>query len=230
VTHVFNAGFLITIGDKRILIDALYEGYPEGILKPMIHHQPPFDGIDLILATHEHDDHFSPELVGRYMRDSPQTLFVSTKSAVDQLITLDGNLQERSTAVELREAERAQIEIDGLELEVIYISHGMSGLLNLGFIITVDGYKLFHTGDLSPEHTTVQYLQDYGMPEMQIDVAFVPGFLITTEEYHAHVLEGIQPRYVIPMHYALDNPPLGIEEVFPNALVFRDSMESWILP
>ena len=230
VTHVFNAGFLITIGDKRILIDALYEGYPEGILKPMIHHQPPFDGIDLILATHEHHDHFSPELVGRYMRDNPQTLFVSTKSAVDQLITLDGNLQERSTAVELREAERAQIEIDGLELEVIYISHGMSGLLNLGFIITVDGYKLFHTGDLSPEHTTVQYLQDYGLPEMQIDVAFVPGFLITTEEYHTHVLEGIQPRYVIPMHYALDNPPLGIEEVFPNAFVFRDSMESRILP
>ena len=230
VTHVFNAGFLITIGDKRILIDALYEGYPEGILKPMIHHQPPFDGIDLILATHEHPDHFSPELVGSYMRDSPQTLFVSTRSAVDQLITLDGNLQDRTTAVELREAGRAQIEIDGLELEVIYISHGVSGLLKLGFIITVDGYRLFHTGDLSPEHTTVQYLQDYGLPGMQIDVAFVPSFLITTEEYHAHVLEGIQPRYVIPMHYALDNPPPGIEEVFPNEFAFHDSMESWVLP
>ena len=54
--------------------------------------------------------------------------------------------------------------------------------------------------------------------------------MITTEEYHTHVLEGIQPRYVIPMHYALDNPPLGIEEVFPNAFVLRDSMESRILP
>ena len=95
VTHVFNTGYLITVGDKRILIDALYLGHPEGILKPVVYAQPPFDGVDLILATHEHHDHFSPELVGRYMKENPQTLFVSTGSAVDQLIALDGDLRDR---------------------------------------------------------------------------------------------------------------------------------------
>ncbi len=230
VTHVFNAGFLITVGDRRILIDALYAGYPEGILKPLVYNQPPFDGVDLVLATHEHHDHFSAELVGRYMKENPQTLFVSTRSAVDQLIALDGKLRQRATAVELGPGERAHFDITGIGLEALYISHGTPGIHNLGFIITVDGIKLFHTGDISPDHVTISYLQDYGLPGMQIDVAFVPDFWLTTEEYHAHPLEGIQPRYIIPMHFPLEDPPQGIEDDFPNAFVFHDMMESWVLP
>ena len=230
VTHVFNTGYLITIGDKRILIDALYLGHPEGILKPVVYAQPPFDGVDLILATHEHRDHFSAELVARYMRESPNTQFVSTGSSVDQLLAEDSDLRDRTIAIELGKGEREQIKVEGIDLEALYLSHGVAGLLNLGFIITVDGTKLFHTGDLSPDAVHVSYLQDYGLPEEQIDVAFVPDFLLTMEEYHAHVSEGIQPRYVIPMHYPYEDPPLGIEDDFPNAFVFTDTMESWILP
>jgi L-ascorbate metabolism protein UlaG (beta-lactamase superfamily) len=230
ITHVFNAGYLITAGDKRILIDALYAGHPEGLLKPVVHAQPPFDGVDLILATHEHGDHFSPELVSRYMAENPQAMFVSTRSAVEQLLALDSGLRARTIAVQLERRERKQIEVKGVDLEALYISHGMPGILNLGMIITVDGIKIFHTGDLSPDHVSVSYLQDYGLPGMEIDVAFVPDFVLTMEEYRDLVLEGIQPRYVIPTHYPYEYPPSGIEEVFPNAVVFRDTMESWVLP
>ena len=230
VTHVFNTGYLITAGDKRILIDALYEGYPEGTLKPVVYSQPPFDGVDLILATHEHRDHFSPELVARYMRENPHTLFISTKSAVRLLRAEDNDLRNRSTGIELGKGERKQIDVEGIDLEAIYLSHGVTGLLNLGFIITVDGTKLFHTGDLSPDHVRVSYLQDYGLPGAQIDVAFVPDFLLTMEEYHAHVTEGIQPRFVFPMHYPYEDPPSGIEDDFPNAFVFTDTLENWVLP
>ena len=230
VTHVFNAGYLITVGDKRILIAALYQGYPEGILKPVVYAQPPFDDVDLILATHEHHDHFFPELVARYMRENPRSRFVSTKSAVRQLLAEDSSLRGRTIGVELNKGERMQIDVQGIDLEAIYISHGMVGILNLGFLITVDGAKLFHTGDLSPDHVRVTYLQDYGLPEAQIDVAFVPDFLLTMEEYHAHVTEGIQPRYVFPMHYPYEDPPIGVEDDFPNAFVFTDRLENWCLP
>jgi hypothetical protein len=50
------------------------------------------------------------------------------------------------------------------------------------------------------------------------------------EQYHAQVLEGIQPRYAIPMHYPYQFPPSDIEDDFPNAFVFSDTMESWDLP
>jgi L-ascorbate metabolism protein UlaG (beta-lactamase superfamily) len=164
------------------------------------------------------------------MRASPNTQFVSTGSSVDQLLAEDSDLRDRTIAIELGKGEREQIEVEGIDLEAIYLSHGVAGLLNLGFIITVDGAKLFHTGDLSPDAVHVSYLQDYGLPEEQIDVAFVPDFWLIMEEYHAHVLEGIQPRYVMPMHYPYEDPPQGIEDDFPNAFVFTDTMENWILP
>jgi L-ascorbate metabolism protein UlaG (beta-lactamase superfamily) len=230
VTFVNNAGFLITAGDKRILIDALYEGYPEGVLKPVVYAQPPFDGVDLILATHEHRDHFSPDLVLRYMRNNPNAVFVSSQSAVDQVIARDDGIRSRVIPIQLRAREREQIVVSEIDLEVIHLSHGDPEVLNLGFIITIEGIRLFHTGDIDPETVNVSYLQSYGLPEKQIDIAFVSGSMLTMEEYHSHVLEGIQARYVIPMHYSYQLPPSGIEAYFPNAFVFHDTMESWVLP
>ena len=159
----------------------------------MVYAQPPFDGVDLILATHEHHDHFYPELVGRYMKENPLTLFISTGSAVDQLIALDGDLRDRTIAIELSKGEREQIDVEGIGLEAIYLSHGVVGILNLGFIITVDGTKLLHTGDLSPDAVHVSYLQDDGLPEEQIDVAFVPDFLLTMEDITPTCRRGSSP-------------------------------------
>jgi formylglycine-generating enzyme required for sulfatase activity/L-ascorbate metabolism protein UlaG (beta-lactamase superfamily) len=230
VTFVNNAGFLITAWDKRILIDALYEGYPEGILKPVVYAQPPFDGVDLILATHDHLDHFSPELVLRYMKNNPETVFVSTLRAVRKLRALDGGIQDRVIPIVLKAGEREQIVVKGIDLEAIYLSHGYGSVPNLGFIISVEGIKLFHTGDIDPDIVTVPYLQSYGLPEKQIDIAFVAAFFLLDKEYHPLALEGIQARYLIPMHYDYQTPPTGIEADFPNAIVFQDTMESWVLP
>jgi L-ascorbate metabolism protein UlaG (beta-lactamase superfamily) len=230
VTFVHTAGFLITVGDKRILIDALYAGYPEAILKPVVYGYPPFDGVDLILATHEHGDHFSADLTLRYMTEHPETVFLSSQSAVDQVLAAGSGMRDRVIPIELESRESEQIAVDGIDLEIFYLSHGVPGLLNLGFLITVDGTRFFHTGDIDPGIVTASYLQSYGLPDKGIDVAFVPDFYLTMEEYHAHVLEGIQARYLIPMHYSPDAPPSGIEANFPNAFVFRDTMESWVLP
>jgi L-ascorbate metabolism protein UlaG (beta-lactamase superfamily) len=230
VTFVNNAGFLITAGDKKVLIDALYEGHPEGILKPVVDAQPPFDAIDLILATHEHEDHFSPELVARAMSQNPEAVFVSSQRAVDWLLAADDGLRDRAIPIQLQAGESEQLDVNGIVLEAVYISHDVPDLLNLGFVITVGDVGFFHTGDSSPEDITVSYLQSYGLPEKQLDVAFVPYFYLTREEYHAYALEGIQARYVIPMHYDYQRPPSGIEADFPNAIVFHDTLESWLLP
>ncbi len=230
VTFVYNTGFLITVGDKRILIDVLYEGYAGGVLKPVLDSQPPFDGVDLILATHEHHDHFSPDLVLRYMQDNPHAVFISTQSAVEQLVALDDGIQDRALPIELGRGESEQIDLDGFTLEAIYLSHGIPGLLNLGFIVEIGDVVLLHTGDADPDSVSVSDLQSYSLPERQIDVAFVPDFWLTMEEYHPLATEGIQARYLIPMHFSLQSPPVISEAVFPNAFVFQETYQSWVLP
>ena len=63
ITFIDNAGFLIAAGVTKVLIDALYEGNayisspPDMILQQAIEGDPPFDGVDLLLITHDHPDH-----------------------------------------------------------------------------------------------------------------------------------------------------------------------------
>jgi len=226
---VFNAGFLITIGDKRILIDAIYDGYPEGTLKPILRSQPPFDRVDLILATHEHVDHFSPGLVRQYMLANPNTVFASTQGAASQLLALGDDLTGRVISIDIAPGESREIQVNGIAVQAIYLSHGIPRLLNLGFVITIGDIALFHTGDA--EAVDVGYLQSYGLPDKQLDIAFVPQFFFMEEAYYAPMLEGIQARYLIPIHFiGRFSPPARFESLFPNFYIFGNSYESWVLP
>jgi CubicO group peptidase (beta-lactamase class C family) len=186
--------------------------------------------VDLILATHEHSDHFSPELVRGYLLDNPHAVFVSTQSAVAKLPALGADIKDRVVPIDLKKGESTQIDANGIHLEAIYLSHGIPGLLNLGFIITIGEVRLFHTGDMDPDSVTVSDLLGYGLPDMQLDIAFVPEFALIEADYQALALEGIQARYLIPMHFSPPARPVEIEENFPNAFVFSQSFESWVLP
>jgi L-ascorbate metabolism protein UlaG (beta-lactamase superfamily) len=231
VTYVFNAGFLITIGDRRVLIDAIYEGYPEGTLKPILQSQPPFDGVDLILATHEHVDHFSPSLVRQYMLANPNTVFASTQGAVRQLLALGDNLSSRVVPIEIAKGETLRFQVSGITVEAIYLSHGIPNFVNLGLVVTIGDVALFHTGDIDSDAVDVSYLRSYGLPEKRLDVAFVPHFFFTEEAYYAHMQAGIQARYLIPMHFGgRITPSPRFESIFPDFFIFSESYESWILP
>jgi len=229
VTFITNAGFLITVGDRRVLIDGIYAGYPGGVLKPILDSQPPFDGIDLILATHEHHDHFDPELVLQYLQDNPLTVFASNPNAVNAILALDDSMRPRLVAIELSAREREQLKIAGIELEAIHLSHGMPGILNLGFIVTIGEVTLFHTGDMDPSLVSVSDLQTYGLPQKQVDIAFVPEFAFSEGQFQGLISDGIQARYLIPMHFGMQ-PPSVFENIFPNIILLEDPYQSWIMP
>jgi len=229
VNYIYNEGFLITVGDKRILIDTIYDGYPGGVLKPVLESQPPFDGVDLMLATHEHGDHFEPELVLQYLQNNPDTLFASTPNAVNAILILDSSVRPRLTAIDIKAGESKSLTLAGINLEAIHLDHGMPGILNLGFIITFDEVTLLHIGDMDPAVVSVSDLRAYGLPAKQIDIAFVHDWLITEEEFHAHFTEGIQARYLIPMHFG-PQPPSQFQSVFPSMIILQEPYESWVMP
>jgi L-ascorbate metabolism protein UlaG (beta-lactamase superfamily) len=83
ITYVGNAGFLISIGDKKILIDALFKGFegsyklPQEVQDKLTLAQAPFDDVDLILVTHAHSDHIDPVMVLQHMQNNPDAIFDS---------------------------------------------------------------------------------------------------------------------------------------------------------
>lgn len=73
-TLAANAGVLLSYKGRKLLIDGLfhaenvpYSNLPEASLKAMYENKPPYDGIDYLLFTHRHPDHFSRRLVNEYL-------------------------------------------------------------------------------------------------------------------------------------------------------------------
>jgi acetyl esterase/lipase/L-ascorbate metabolism protein UlaG (beta-lactamase superfamily) len=240
VTYVGNEGFLIISAGKKILVDALHRSRmsPE-IMALLENAQPPFDGVDLILVTHNHADHFDPEMVGQHMTNNPEALFVSTYQAVADLQAEYAGwdeIQERVTSVRLEPQGSLQQTINGVPLEMIELPHGDPGLQpphNIGFLITLGEHKLLHTGDLVPASVDLPYLQAYDLPSKQIDVLFMAHLMLLDQSYHDLLEQAFPTRYLIPMHLDPARDRLNyntISEYFPEAITFRAELASWLMP
>lgn len=81
---IANAGILLEYRGTKILIDGLYQvtdnpfsDIPPDILRRLLDGEPPYDGVDCLLFTHRHSDHFSAELTLEYtQRRRPKTLLL----------------------------------------------------------------------------------------------------------------------------------------------------------
>jgi L-ascorbate metabolism protein UlaG (beta-lactamase superfamily) len=100
---------------------------------------------------------------------------------------------------------------------------------NLGFIITVNNVRLFHSGDMEPDAVWLSTLQSYSLPELNLDVAILPEFMFTESTYHKRITEGVRATHLIPMHFA-GSPAAQIIDEFPQAVLFKHSLETWSLP
>jgi hypothetical protein len=91
VTLTANEGVLLSAGDKKVLIDALfqeYEGYPVAparMQQALARGQAPFDGVNLILVTHRHGDHFHPGPVAAHLRANRGATLVTSQQVIDSL-------------------------------------------------------------------------------------------------------------------------------------------------
>jgi L-ascorbate metabolism protein UlaG (beta-lactamase superfamily) len=141
---------------------------------------------DLVFISHGHRDHFSPEDLGEIATE--QTTFVTEKSVAKKL----------SGKVEVV-APGDSIEIEGFLVEAVpayNINKKFHPEVNgwLGFIVTVDGVRIYHAGDT-----------DF-IPEMKqfcADIALLPvsGTYVMTALEAAQAALAIKPQVAIPMHY-----------------------------
>ncbi len=239
VIFVANSGFLIEAGGEKVMIDAPMTGYEAGALMPsyewdlLANAEPPFDDIDLILISHNHADHFDAEGVREYMRKSPLTVLVSTSQVVEQLSEF-GN---RVIAVNPIAGEPASMQVDGIGVEALYLSHPTAPsvkeeVFNNGYIVTMSDVTFFHSGDISE----LADVFAYDLSSRGIDLAFIPYPYIQTTTDARNIEQNIGATHVFPSHYQfeVDVPNYYDEEailnVYPGAIFFHSELESWIMP
>jgi len=236
VTFIGNAGFMITTRHKKILIDALFQGWeheyllPEDIQNALALAQPPFDNVDLILVSHSHRDHFSHSLVRQHLENDPETAFASQS----KISSLFSSLPNQVVSLDPAPGEPVQMDIAGIQVESFALSHGTGQPPNTGFVLTVDGIKVFFTGDIDLSQINYEEFRAYGLPEENIDLAFIQHFYLTDiASDQQFVKEGIRAKYILPIHYFYTNPPMDRKVVlsnYPDAIFFDKELSTWVMP
>ncbi len=146
---------------------------------------------DIILITHDHFDHCSPEDISRLLKDS--TKIVAPASCRGKV--LGGEL------LEVRPGDR--IELDDIKIEVVPAYNVRQERLRfhpkesgyVGYVLELpDGTRVYHAGDtdLIPE-----------MRDLRVDIALVPvsGTYVMDASEAAEAVETIKPKVAVPMHY-----------------------------
>ena len=141
---------------------------------------------DLILVTHEHFDHCSPEDVARIQQ--PGTVIITEKDSAKKL---SGDVRVMTPGERLL--------LDGLTVEAVpayNTNKDFHPKANkwLGFIIDIDGVRVYHAGDSD-------YIPE--MKDLDVDIALLPvsGTYVMTADEAVEAALAIKPKLAIPMHY-----------------------------
>jgi len=235
LTFVGNEGFLIQCGGSKVLIDALMS---EGVfLTPnervrLCGALPPFDDVDLVLATHAHYDHFDVPYTAQFLARSPETVLISLDESIDKLRTRPefDAISARLTGIPFQPGVRTEFDVAGIRVIAFAIGHGL-GRSNLAFLLEIGGMRILHLGDAATDLTAQELVAQFDWPSLGIDVALVPYWWLFDDTRVDRVTVGIAPRFVIPMHFQGACPsPTDIETGSIVSIALCREFKTWIIP
>lgn len=163
--YLGNEAVLVIVEGTKIIFDpffhndfGIYQMVPEAIRQDIMSGKAPYDGIDLVLVSHAHADHFAAGDMLRYLKSQGNVTLVAPKQAVEELSkqAAYAEIESRVVSVSLQRGDEVwRQSIKGLEVEGVRIPHagwpGRADVENLVFKVTFDQRKsVLHMGDADP--------------------------------------------------------------------------------
>ena len=210
--YLGNEGVLISSGDHKVLIDAFYaDSYgtyllvPEGMRDAMMAGAPPFDGVDAILFSHIHGDHFSAEPTLAYLRAHPEVDVFASGQVIDALVAAGAPRDDRLVRFDLDAEDAARsAQVGPIAIEAVRIPHAggarRAAIENLAFRVSLDGALVaLHLGDADPADRHFAPHQDH-WDARALDVAFPPYWFFDSPAGRRIVQERLRPKQAVGVH------------------------------
>lgn len=179
LNYVANMGVLVGSGDIKVLIDSLFDKPSSvqrlptpGTLERIMKGEAPFDGVDLVLVTHRHSDHFDAARAVRYLEAHPGPILMAPSDAVEAMRQVAGDwpgIERRIVPITLEVGQHVAREVARIPLTCVRTSHGSTKTpMNLMYLVEVSGWRVFHEGD--PGGKPDVYL-GFGLERDPVDLA-----------------------------------------------------------
>lgn len=218
VAWLGQAGFILRAGRVTAIVDPFLSPHEGRVYESSIVPEEA-RGIDVVLCSHEHVDHFDAASAPGIAKASARAVFVVPSPIVD-MVTEVGIAPDRVIGVQPDEP----LELAGMTIRAVPAKHGVTmrdaygfgeelsdGLIRfLGYVIDLGGVRLYHAGD------TIHYdgMEDR-LRALEVDVAMLPingrdperearDIVGNLSEREAAWLAGaIGAEVLIPMHHDL---------------------------
>ncbi|HTY07603.1 MAG TPA: MBL fold metallo-hydrolase [Candidatus Edwardsbacteria bacterium] len=224
MTYVANDGFLVKTSHHKVLIDALFGGIKgdwcdqpsDSVANEMITGIAPFDHIDVVLVTHAHVDHFNSRMTIEFLQHNPKAMLVCPGQA-DSALRLDpayANVSSRIVSLKPGKQYDTSFTVGEIGIRGMRFDHSSyyepdpvterprnihAGVENIGYLVKMDGFTIFHSGDDTPENVA-QYAA-YNIGKDSIDIAFLDRSFYTAPGLSL-IGKYIPAKNVVLMHIA----------------------------
>jgi ankyrin repeat protein len=242
ITYLGNCGFMVVCGKKKLLFDV--EELNQSFFRPSLQiaydlmevSKPPFDGIEFVLISHAHSDHVGFQEMTSLLHKQSHIRMISTTETKEGMRRVDSlafeTLAGRIEAPDPAYGKAMNKTLDGIETEILGLYHaGAPGyvLKDLGFIVDLDGMKIFFLSDIDPGYEmNATALKEWGKKKEKVDILMVVSPILCDSTGAALIREIIKPKHIIAMHIAptaFQSEQAKCRQNFPQTIFFRESME-----
>ena len=182
-----HAAFRVELGGKVLLIDPWLTDNPKcPVRADEIGH------VDVVCVSHDHGDHLGDAFA------------ICRRTGAKLVCVYEVGVRAQEEGVRAEQVigmnVGGTVELDGLSITLVPAIHSCSAGVPVGFIVRGDGKALYHAGDTALFSDMALIGRLYG----PLDVALLPigGYYTMGPVEAAEAVVLLEPRAVIPMHYA----------------------------